>query len=365
MKQWGNSVARFSDWKGNKMKNRPFYSIVIPAYNCADTILATLESILAQTLGDYEVIVVNDESKDETDAVLQTFSKLHDRFSTVCIENKGPGNARNIGIDMAKGQYLFMMDADDEIEPDVLEAYRRIIVEQNPDLIVASYNMKVLGGGQVVSKKQVLAPDAVYGSNEEFLDNLYPLMNKQLMYVIWNKVYKLDIIKEHKVAFPIYSSCEDRLFNLRYYKHAQKVVTTSNLMYQYTFEGKRSLTNRYLYNKFDTFVHFYDELVDLTDKDMDGFSALFLKGVMSCIIPLHSDECDLNYSQKREYIRNILQHPQVQYAAEKSATDSMMRKVMKVLFASKSVTLNYTVSGAMHIVSNLSPKLIEKMKGNF
>ena len=347
------------------MENKPFFSIVIPAYNCAGTIRATLESIAAQTVSDFEVIIVNDGSKDATADVLQAFAAEDSRFAFITIPNNGPGNARNQGIARATGTYLFLMDADDEIERHTLERYQAILTSEVPDLIVASYNLRVLDNQEIVSEKKVIAEDQVYASNAAFLENLYPLMNKQLMYVIWNKIYRLDIIRKHQIAFPSYSSCEDRLFNIAYYRHAQKVVTTSEVLYQYAFEGKSSLTNKYFDNKFETFLEFYNELLDLTDKDLGGFSALFLKGTMSCIIPLHGISCPLDWAGKKTYIEKILQHPRVQYATAHSLTDTPIRKIMKLLFLSKSIYLNYIASGMMHLLSNASPKLIEKLKGNF
>lgn len=347
------------------MEIRPFFSIVIPAYNCAHTISTTLMSIAAQTIADYEVIIVNDGSKDKTEDVLRKFVKKDNRFSYITIPNNGPGNARNQGILRAKGHYLFLMDADDAIEEHTLAQYQQLIVDNDPDLIVCSYNMRVMAGEQTVSEKQVIAEDALYPTNEAFLENLYPLMNKQLMYVIWNKIYKLDIIHDYGIAFPPYSSCEDRLFNLAYYRHVNKAVTTSKILYQYSFEGKSSLTNKYFDNKFETFLEFYNVLLDLTDKDLPGFSALFLKGTMSCIIPLHSDSCPLAFKQKRQYIKDILDHPRVQFAVQNSMTDTSIRKVMTFLFRTKSVYLNYVASYVMYVISNASPKLIEKLKGNF
>ena len=105
------------------MENKPFFSIVIPAYNCAGTILATLESIAAQTISDFEVIIVNDGSKDATADVLQGFANMDSRFSFITIPNNGPGNARNQGIARAQGRYLFLMDADDEIEQHTLDEF--------------------------------------------------------------------------------------------------------------------------------------------------------------------------------------------------------------------------------------------------
>ena len=347
------------------MENKPFFSIVIPAYNCAGTIRATLDSIAVQTVSDFEVIIVNDGSKDATADVLQAVAAEDGRFSFITIPNNGPGNARNQGIARAKGTYLFLMDADDEIERHTLERYQAIINSESPDLIVASYNLRVLDNQEIVSEKQVIAEDRFYASNAAFLENLYPLMNKKLMYVIWNKIYRLDIIREHQIAFPSYSSCEDRLFNIAYYRHAQKVVTTSEVLYQYAFEGKSSLTNKYFDNKFETFLEFYNELLDLTDKVLGGFSALFLKGTMSCIIPLHGASCPLDWDGKQSFIKKILQHPRVQYATAHSMTDTPIRKIMQFLFRSKSVYLNYIASGMMHLLSNASPKLIEKLKGNF
>ena len=94
------------------------------------------------------------------------------------------------GLHARRGRYLFLMDADDEIERHTLERYQTILNSESPDLIVASYNLRVLDNQEIVSEKQVIAEDRVYASNAAFLENLYPLMNKQLMYVIWNKIYR-------------------------------------------------------------------------------------------------------------------------------------------------------------------------------
>ena len=159
------------------MENKPFFSIVIPAYNCAGTIRATLESIAAQTVSDFEVIIVNDGSKDATADVLQAFAAEDSRFAFITIPNNGPGNARNQGIARATGTYLFLMDADDEIERHTLERYQAILTSEVPDLIVASYNLRVLDNQEIVWEKKVIAEDQVYASNAAFLENLYPLMS--------------------------------------------------------------------------------------------------------------------------------------------------------------------------------------------
>ena len=347
------------------MNNSFYFSIVIPAYNCEKTIQGTVASMTNQTFSNYEVIIINDGSTDGTEKKVNEYIGEHPNFSVFTIENNGPGNARNIGIDKAKGKYLFFMDADDALESHTLEQYAGLLEQGAFDLIIASYNMKVMDGDALVSERPVIVDERHYATNEEFLKNLYSLMNKQLMYVIWNKVYRTDIIRKHGIKFPNYSSCEDRLFNLAYYKHANSVYTTERILYQYSFDGKKSLTNKYFPNKFETFVEFYEQMQSLSTHDLAGVSALFLKGAMSCMIPLHSKGCPLNSREKMTYIKNILTHPQVRYATENSSVDTSSRKIMRFLFSSKSVLLNYAASNIMFLMNNLSPKFFEKLKGNF
>lgn len=344
---------------------RPFFSIIMPAYNCENTIAHTIESLQAQEWTDFECIIVNDGSTDHTQEVIDSFAQNDSRIKTISKENGGPGSARNKGIERAEGRYMYLMDSDDALPDMTLKHYASNLNKHNPDLIVSSYQLNVMDGVDLVDKRTVQVKDEWLNTHEEFLSKLHDLLEKQLMYVIWNKVYRMDIIKEHTITFPHYSSCEDRLFNLQYYHHVNTCQIVSDVLYHYTFDGRNSLTNKFLPNKFETFEEFYRELLNLTDKHADISSALFLKGTMSCIIPFHSQECPYTFKQKRRKTKDILMHPSIVKAAKLSATNSLMRKIMAGLFRSRSVSLNFAVSYAMFYVSHLSPKFIEKLKGNF
>mgnify|MGYP001207975830 CR=1 FL=1 len=347
------------------MEDIPFFSVVMPAYNCENTVGKTIESVLNQTFTDLELIIVNDGSTDNTQQVIERYHSKDSRMRYKTIRNGGPGNARNKGIEITSGRYLLFVDSDDVMKDGTLEIYAEHVKNEKIDLVISSYNMNVLDGEELVDTRLVEAPNQLIATHEEFLDNVYPLMNKQLMYVAWNKIYKLDIIKKYEIKFPPYNSCEDRLFNIRYFKYVEACKVVNDVLYDYSFDGKNSLTNRYFDNKFDTFAEFYRELLTLTTKHEKGFSALFLKGVMSCIIPLHSESCPLNYGEKRGYIRTIMRHPDVIKASRDSLTDTKIRQVMKILFKTKSVSVNYTASKLMFSVGMTSPKTIEKFKRKF
>lgn len=104
----------------------PFFSTIIPVYNRANLIAATLESVLNQTFADYEVIVVDDGSTDHTLDVLQRFG---DRITILQQPNEGPGAARNLGIHQAKGTYITFLDSDDLWFPWTLATYKRAIAQ--------------------------------------------------------------------------------------------------------------------------------------------------------------------------------------------------------------------------------------------
>ncbi len=71
------------------------------------------------------------------------------------------------------------------------------------------------------------------------MDDMYQLMNHQLMYVVWNKCYKRELLMEKQILFKNYSSCEDRIFNLNYYEHCQQVILNPKIEYIYDFEGEK------------------------------------------------------------------------------------------------------------------------------
>lgn len=110
------------------MKNEPLISIIIPLYNKADTILRTLRSIAAQTYRNFEVIVVDDGSKDDGASLARSFDEIA-MIRVVSQKNAGPAAARNHGASLARGEFIVFMDADDE--------YHREFLQESAELIEA------------------------------------------------------------------------------------------------------------------------------------------------------------------------------------------------------------------------------------
>ena len=116
-------------------------SVIIAAYNSAEFVVETLESVLNQTLEDFEIIIVNDGSTDNTLEILNDYASNYDKITVIDQENSGPAMARNRGLDIAKGDFIFFFDADDILELDALEEMYNAAVKRNADLVIAKYDI--------------------------------------------------------------------------------------------------------------------------------------------------------------------------------------------------------------------------------
>ena len=112
-------------------------SIIIPAYNAAKTLVRTVDSIVNQNYSNlnYEIIIINDGSTDNTVSVLNGISKLYKNVCIIHKENGGVSSARNAGLKVAQGDYIYFMDSDDTIHPELLEIVDDFAEHFNADLV--------------------------------------------------------------------------------------------------------------------------------------------------------------------------------------------------------------------------------------
>lgn len=132
----------------------PLFSIIVPVYNTAPFLSRCLDSILAQTEGDFEVIVIDDGSTDTSLSIAETYAKFDARFVVLHQENAGLSEARNRAIEKATGAYLAFVDSDDFITPDFCAVLKQTIEEQQSDLIVFDFDY-VFDTGKVIPSATV------------------------------------------------------------------------------------------------------------------------------------------------------------------------------------------------------------------
>ena len=286
-------------------------SIIIPCYNAEKFVQKCTESILIQQGSDFELILVNDGSKDNTLQVLETLAKKDSRIKIINQQNQGLSGARNTGIENAKGDYIMFVDADDWLENETFE-----IISENfnqEDLFCFSYN-RVFDNKILPRKLNIEGTfDASFIQRrivgllgEELAD---PSQTDSLV-TAWGKIYKTKMITENNIKFTDTKEIgtEDALFNIQYLEFAEKVKIIDVPLYNYLKNNFESLTKLYKPNLFNQWKNLYAKIFEwIKSKDTDFKKALNNRIALSLIgLSLNETFSEKSFSEKKQKISEIL-----------------------------------------------------------
>ncbi len=233
------------------------FSIIVPVYNVEKFLRESLDSIISQTLKDFEVICVNDGSTDNSLEILKEYANKDSRIKVISQENQGQGVARNNAIDIAQGKYLLFVDPDDFIESNTLEVLYNKFHETDVDIIQFDYATCKEDGThkRVETFKKRLKKYFNYSIKNNQIFNWHKINKKNLegMYLaIWNKAYKTSFIKEHHIKFAPTKTGEDNVFSISSNLLANKILYINKVFYFYrTRTG--SAVNKASNDNFDVF----------------------------------------------------------------------------------------------------------------
>lgn len=219
---------------------KPTVSIIVPIYNAAAYLCRCIDSILAQEYSDFELILVNDGSTDDSGAICDTYAARDSRVHVIHKENTGVSDTRNIGISHATGTYLQFLDSDDWITPDATRLMVRAATEHRCDLVITDFYRVV---GERVARKGDIEEDGVL-TKEEFAAHMMEAPADFYYGVLWNKLYRRDLVEKYELRMDTSVSwCEDFLFNLEYILHANSFYALQAPVYYYV-KTKGSLASQ-------------------------------------------------------------------------------------------------------------------------
>ena len=220
-------------------------SIIIPVFNSAEYLPACLNSVLAQTYQNTEILLVEDGSEDNSPGICNSYAEKDPRIHVISGDHGGPGTARNLGIRAATGKYIIFVDSDDVCEPELLEK----LISSIPDKPIKS--MAICGirltdeaghpTGEFVENYRVLS------SHDYVSDILSAWKANPLCGGVYCKLYRREILRNHNILFEEDTTyAEDFCFNLKYLQYIEKIVILPDLLYRYRFGRKGSLTEKNL-----------------------------------------------------------------------------------------------------------------------
>ena len=201
------------------MKNK--ISIIIPAYNVEQYIQQCIESINSQTYKNFEVIIVNDGSTDNTLNIIQECKRKYNWIEIIDIDNHGQGYARNMALEKAKGEYIFFFDADDFIEPLTLELAIRKIEEDNSDLVVFDWKYYY----QETSEYKYANKDELFSKSILEAKECTELLKIKHYFTV-NKLYRKSFLLNNDIKYAEGHLYEDNPFWVNVAVSAKKVSFT-------------------------------------------------------------------------------------------------------------------------------------------
>lgn len=236
-------------------------SVIIPAYNAEKTIEKCLDSVLNQSCKDIQPIVVNDGSNDSTPEILKRYAEKDSRVAVMNIPNGGVSHARNTGLTLVKGEYVFFVDSDDYISGDTLETLLKDITDNNADLAVCS---AVDEGGTAASL-------SVFDINTDFFADTEEEIGRNMLYLrlgnVWGKLYRTSIIRDNGMSFhEDISIGEDLIFVHEYMLQCRSVVKDGKAKYFVRNVNEESLSKKYVPNSLDSVIQRNEAIKNAFDR---------------------------------------------------------------------------------------------------
>lgn len=295
----------------------PEISIIIPIYNAEKEIHRCIKSIYQQTFTDYEIILVNDGSKDKSAEICRKYAEKDDHVTFIDKENGGAGSARNAGIEIAQGKYIYFCDADDSIDKNLLECVYAEAVNKNADLVVFSVAAEIIDSksGKITKKYTTTQKTAFFENRESFRNNFSHLYYEGVLFGgPINKLFNTSVIKKNNVRYPDLKRGQDEIFNMRYYQFVNSCSVIPDILYTYYQFDNTGKNKKYRLNYFETTTKTYyltlgkllNEFEANDDYTRQKYQNSFVYSMEAAILLAWNPLERLNKKSKIDFIKKIM-----------------------------------------------------------
>ena len=290
-----------------------FFSIIIPIFNAENSLRKCLDSVCAQSYIDYEVILIDDGSTDNSALIYNNYVEKDLRFHSYYQANRGVSAARNYGLELCKGEFIFFLDSDDCYKPNYLQSFFDLI-QTNPDGdhfwcgYVYISNDSELDGNEIKidSNKRII---------KNSRENIMSLHENQLMASPCNKAYRRSIIDAYRIRMTEELSLgEDLLFNLEYLDKSsnQTIIIINTALYEYRCFSNNSLNHRYrsnldvINNTLSNSFLLYLKKWNLSSEQFAKYYSMRYYMLVNEMLNTYHPEDNKSFSQKIRYNNRIL-----------------------------------------------------------
>lgn len=217
---------------------KPIISVIVPVYNSEKYLSRCIESIISQSFVDLEIILINDGSFDKSGDICEKYKDLDNRIIVIHKENGGVSSARNIGLSIARGEYIGFVDSDDYIEKNMYFYLYNHLINSRSDISMCDYYVDFYKSNNI-NKEEVRNSFEII-NNIEAIKRIYD--DKGWKYEIcWNKLFKRELFE--KIFFPEGKIHEDALTTYKLLYKAKSICITTDKLYHY-YQSEESITRK-------------------------------------------------------------------------------------------------------------------------
>lgn len=309
----------------------PRISVIVPVYQAEKLLPACLDSVKQQTFQDWEMLLIDDGSKDASPTICDRYAAEDPRIRVFHKENGGVSEARNLGLRHAEGTYIAFLDADDQFEPQTLEVLLSLCEENGADTAgCAHWNLLPDG----TKTAELLLPAGIYDRQAIRERIVAPLLGQRLAVpvfngFIWRYLFSANILRCAAIAFEG-AYLEDEIFLMEYFCNAEKLVVTETPLYFY-YSNPDSVTHRYMKDFLRVFRRYMERKENVAEKYQLGEDCPRWKensnwaGILIAVGNEYAAGNDKTLAERQTYVRRLCQEPEMMQAIQTLTPSGMSR----------------------------------------
>lgn len=237
---------------------KPIISIIVPIYNVEKYLSRCIESILNQSFKEFELILVNDGSLDNSGEICDIYASKDDRVKVIHKKNGGVSSARNVGVSTANGEYIGFVDPDDYIDKEMYCKLYRLCIDNDSDIAICRFNRDINGKLQnIESAEEIIELNNIEAMNELFKGILY-------RFSLCNKLFSKTCF--NNVSFPEGRIHEDLSTTYKLFVNSRKAIYINYCGYIYVRRENSILTSTYSEKRLQAFIG-WDEIIDFMSRN--------------------------------------------------------------------------------------------------
>ena len=287
---------------------KPLLTVVIPVYNVEKYLKRCIDSILIQEWKNYDILLVDDGSTDNSPQICEDYAKAYDIISVIHKENGGLSEARNTGISNAEGEYVFFLDSDDWIEPntfsdlaEVIESDQYDIISFNPEFVKSEHDIIKSDSKRTkrLTGKEALIDMFSYGFITGFATD---------------KIYRKALFTKNTIQFPVGKYYEDLGTNYKLFLAAKKVYATNQKYYHYLIDNPDAITQSWNEKKLRDMFGFYKEVFysdfvrsQLNQEELHISQLYYVNGLTHILASLYKAKLHKHYSEITSEVKQELE----------------------------------------------------------